>query len=151
MIKMLKKLTIICIILALLPIYSCKSKTSAREIMENFVKAYPLEGRVYFSDSEEWEEGYISDSLFCDAFIWEGDLPEDFALMLNLSVDKPVECGVFYASDAALRDRITESCLERIGIICEGEYSLAFCRGFVFYAVLPDTARAEELFYTLVK
>lgn len=151
MLRMLKKLIIICIIAALLPISGCKREISAREIMGKFVKEYPLLGQVYYSDSPEFDEGYISDGLFLDAFIWEGEMPEEFALMLNSSVDEPCECGVFYASDASERERITESCLERIKLMTDGAYKLLYCKGFVFYAVLPDLDLAEEIFYTIVK
>lgn len=151
MLKILKKLTVICIIAAILPICGCKRETGAREIMEKFVKEYPLSGRVYYSDSPEFEDGYIPPELFLSAFIWEGELPEEFALMLNSSVDEPCECGVFYASDASEMERISESCLERLKLISDGAYKLLYCRGFVFYAVLPDLALAEEIFYTIVK
>lgn len=151
LLKILKKITIICIIAAILPICGCKKKISAREIMEKFVKEYPLFGQVYYSDSPEFDAGYISAELFLDAFIWEGELPEEFALMLNSSVDEPCECGVFYASDASERERISESCLERIKLLSDGAYKLLYCRGFIFYAVLPDLDLAEEVFYAIVK
>ena len=148
--KTVKKLTILCIMLTFLPICSCGRRSSAYEILEEFCKAYSINGAIYRSGALEHEEGYISDELFFAAFTWEGEKPRDFAVFLNRSVDKPLECGVFAFSDAAEREKIRRMCTERAGLLRNGDYALIISDGFVFYAVVDDPSRAEEIFYLVV-
>ena len=137
--------------LTFLPLSSCKSNLCAYEILDRFCRSYPIEGQIYHSGAEEKDAGYISEELFFSAFCIEGRPPRDFAVLLNRSVDKPFECGVFAFSDAGERERLRAMCLERIELLCAGEYTLAISGGFVFYAVVDDPERAEELFYLIVR
>lgn len=142
---MRKTITAFLIICALFGITSCTKIPDAAEMLSEFKELYSAGGTVYTSTAKEGDSGYISSELFRKIYIFDGDVPEEFAVLLNYHADYGAECGVFISQSSYERERIIEMCTERIRLLSRGSENvfITVAGPIVFYSAMPDRALAE--------
>ena len=132
---------------------SCGKNPDAEKMLTEFISIYSVEGVVYTPEREEGDDGYITDELFRKIYVFEGDMPEKFAILLNSHPDSFAECGVFICSGSLERERVVEMCTERVRLLGRGS-DVAFISisgAVVFYSTMPDKARAEAIWNKIVR
>ncbi len=134
-------------------LFSCEKSISCYEFLTEFSAEYPLDGVIYHSSAEEYEDSYLSEELFRTVYIYSGDIPSDFALFLNSRPSRGEECGIFKARDARERRELISMCYERCGLVSErgSEYLVLTSGDFVFYSTLSDNERAKNIFESIIK
>ena len=151
----MKKVILLSVILVwLLPnLFSCGEEINAYEALREFVLAYGAEGVIYSPEIEEGQEGYIPNGLIERIYNYWGEFPENYAVLLNSRTEDFFECGVFVCDDADSLLSIEEACRERIGLLTKGEGQgfIKISRMTVFYAVLEDRERAEEIWREIIR
>ena len=148
---MKKILCIMIILTTLFSVISCSDERSAEELLRAFADAYGVDGVIYSPDVSEGEDGYIDRDLFCRIYAFADELPEDFAILLNLHTDAPLECAVFVCRDAQELSEVREMCEERLRILAVPESSFTVRSDVIlFYSTLPDEKRAREIWYRVI-
>ena len=122
--KAARAVTVFLCIFILLPFILCgcgDKYENAREVYEIFSQAYGdlPRGALYFSEAEEWEDGYLSDetvySLYGDA---EGntefDNVESAAIYLSNTLDTFYEFAIFICYDNYSASEVAKMCHKRI-------------------------------------
>ena len=136
--------------------------SSAEDLAAEFADAYGSlpAGKLYLSEAEEWEEGYISDEL-CAALFGEEQLLLNegdglkFCIWLGESRETAAEFAIFVCGSRSEAERISELCLLRIGRLGSPTYGTAdnsaadsafvtVSGKAVVYAAMPDRASAER-------
>jgi hypothetical protein len=113
--------------------------------MSDFLYSYGIDGVVYSSSASEGDVGYASDKLLSKLFIFEGEFPKNYALLLNSRSDYGAECGFFVCEGESERERVVDMCEERISLLTRGEGGIIISRGrVVFYSTLSDRERSEK-------
>ena len=132
---------------------SCAKTPDADKMLLEFMEIYSAAGVIYTPTAEEGEDGYIEDELFRKIYIFEGAVPERFAILLNFHADSRAECGVFVCQSSEERERVTEMCRERIKLLGQGSESafITVSGAVVFYSTMPDRARAEAIWQKIVR
>ena len=131
---------------------SCGREPSAEEIINEFMAAYGMEGVVYASGKESYEEGYIAEGLIEKIYVYDGEFPEKFALCLNSHSHKGSEVAVFVCRDENERSAVNEMCLERTRLVSENKENVVVVRSgrIIAYSTLEDPKRAEELLRKII-
>ncbi len=125
---------------------SCDSEPRSDVLMADFLYSYGAEGVVYSSSAREGEVGYASRELLGKVYIFEGEFPKSYALLLNSKSGYGSECGFFVAESESERERIVDMCEERLSLLTRGEGGVIISRGrVVFYSSLSDGERAEKI------
>ena len=131
---------------------SCYEEPSAYEKLTEFVRAYGAEGVIYSPFIPEGSDGHLPPLLVEKIYRFSGNLPDNFAVLLNPRTDMFFECGVFVCDGADGLSSVTETCRERVKLLCGGD-----ARGFsrisemtVFYSTLSDRARAERIWREII-
>lgn len=130
--------------LCLFVLSACSPPAPPVDLLSEFVKSYGAEGIIYHSEAKEGDEGYLSPELATLAF-GDRDLPKSYAILLNIHLDTPAECGLFPIDGnrkellelSAARASILDPSGERTHIAIYGDY--------VFYSTLSDRERVEQL------
>ena len=132
---------------------SCRNSVSAIDFITDFAAIYPLEGNVYYSSASKSSDGYISEELFRRIYSYDGQIPEDYAVVLNSRPERGAECGIFKVCSGTDIEAITELCMNRINLLSQRDNKgMVITSGeYVFYSTLDDQTRAKELFYRLIK
>ncbi len=149
----LKKLCIVIVFILLLLLSSCHENRSCSELLSEFGNEYSIYGNMYTVDREFYEEGYISEELFREVYIYSGDIPPDYAIFLNSRPSRGEECGIFSARDADMKEELISMCYERIALISEKNTQgfVMTSENFVFYSTLSDSERAKTIFSQILK
>lgn len=150
----MRKITvvIICIIMLCSSFCSCAKRQDAYEMLCAFSTAYGSEGVIYSPCVSEGREGYIYDGLMDKIYVYSGNLPKNYAVMLNSRTDVFSECGIFVCTNTEM-PYVEEMCLERIKLLAPGE-DFAFVkrsRQICFYSTLRDRDRAEKIFSEIIR
>lgn len=150
---MKKRICFLLIFACVFQLAGCKKSVSAEEILKEFLTSYGIEGTLYSSEREIYEEGYISRELFDKIFITNGEHPRNFALFLNQRSGIGFEAGVFICEGAKEKEFVTEMCLERLGLIAEGEGKRLFISSgdLIFYTNASEKEKAEDLFRKIIR
>lgn len=140
-------------IFAALLLFSCEQKCSAEGLIEEFLYSYGASGVVYSSESTEGEDGYLEDGMTEKIFVYDGDFPENYALLLNFHTDYGAECGVFVCDGADERARVVDMCEERVALLSRGgENGAIICAdNIVFYSTLQDKARVVSVWNKIIR
>ena len=144
---------ILCISLLCPLLSSCAKEPDAYTLLHDFVQVYGAEGIIYSPKMEEGEAGYVYDGLMEKIYIFSGDLPTNYAVLLNSRILDPSECAIFVCTDAEMMTMIEKMCLERIRLLSLGS-DHAFVKrsaNICFYSTLPDRARAERVFSQIIR
>ena len=123
---------------------ACQPPAPPVDLLSEFVKSYGAEGIIYHSEAKEGEEGYLSAELASLAF-GERELPKSYAILLNIHLDTPVECGLFLIEGN--KKELLELSAARTSILDpEGERTyIAIYGDYVFYSTLSDKDRARRI------
>ena len=149
----MKKIVLLVLLLSLTPaLTSCNKSPSAYEMLSDFALLYGIEGVIYSSTVPEGEAGFADENLFCGIFLYDGKMPQNYALYLNSHAEYGSECGVFVCADAAERIRISDACRERMRQLKGGDRSLLLISyNTVFYSTLTDKEEAERLWCKIIR
>lgn len=149
----MKKLFFLFIILLLaLSFSSCKKEASAEEMLREFIYSYGVEGIVYTPTARLGEQGYVYDGLTEKIFVYSGEFPQNYAVLLNFRSSYGGECGVFVCDDSEEWQAVSEMCEERVALLSRGEGGIVLrSRGVIFYSTLDDSKRAEEIWYKILR
>lgn len=145
--------TVFLALAALTALASCAKAPDPEKMLSEFIGLYSASGVIYSSECSEGENGYIDEELFRKIYIFEGELPRDYAIFLNSHTDYGAECGVFVCDGAEERDRVLDMCSERVRLLGRGNEAVFISRSgnVVFYSTMPDRARAEEIWYKIIR
>ena len=148
----MKKIALFLILVMLISLVSCEREYLADELISDFVSAYRAEGVIYSYSVMEGELGYVCDGFLERIFVFYGELPRNFALLLNSHADYGAECGVFVCDGIDELEIVSEACLERMRILDKsGEYSLLIrTKNTVFYSTLRDKERAGNIWRQII-
>ena len=142
---MKRLLSVFVILIMIFSLVCCEEKVSADTLMSEFLRSYGIDGVVYSSSAKEGDVGYASGELLSKLFIFEGDFPESYALLLNARSDNGTECGFFVCENEGEREQVIDMCEERLSLLTRGEGGIIISRGrVVFYSSLSDSERAEN-------
>lgn len=150
---MKKTIAFIILFALLLSPISCKSEPNAYKMLSEFVSAYGADGIIYSPTIEEGNDGYIRAGLVESIYLFSGNFPENYAILLNARTDLSSECGLFVCTDAEMLGAVEEMCIERIKLICQGD-SRAFIKQsgeILFYSTMQDRERAEKIFNEIIR
>ena len=150
---MRKTIALVLLILSILfCFFSCVKNPDAEKMLSEFLNIYSASGVIYTPECEEGDSGYISEELFRKIYVFDGNIPERFAILLNFHADYGAECGVFVCHGSEERERVVEMCTERIRLLGRGgDYAFISVNGpIVFYSTMPERARAEEIWCKIV-
>ncbi len=149
----MKKLCIVILIAVCLILSSCSDGISPYELMSRLGREYPVSGVLYHSGVLPHESGYLGEELFKSVYIYSGDMPEDFAVYLNMRPGRGGECGAFSAGDAEVRRTLVSMCYERCRLVAENESDILVLTSgnLVFYSTLSDPVRARKIFDSIIK
>ncbi len=133
--------------------FSCAKSLDAEAMLTEFTELYTAVGTVYTPTAKEGDAGYIDDELFRKIYIFEGDIPERFALLLNYHADFGAECGVFISYSSEERERLVEMCTERIRLVGRGGDGafITVTGPVIFYSTMPDRARVEGIWSKIIR
>ena len=150
---MKKGIAFILIVISALSLVGCKKEASAEKILDEFLLMYGGEGTVYSSDKSITDEGYITEDVLSKAYVYEGDFPKNFAILLNSRTAKGFECGVFICEGEDERATVLEMCRERLDLLSERAEEGIFVRSgnLVFYTTASDKKRAEEIIKKIIR
>ena len=148
----MKRLVCVGVLLfTLFSVISCAPSRSATELLCAFVDAYGAEGVIYSPTIPEGDDGYIDRALFDRIYLTRGELPEDFAVLLNSHTDSRAECAVFICRDGAELERVYSMCEERLRLLAVPESSFIIrCGSILFYSTLPEPERARRVWYRVI-
>jgi len=147
--KLTNKVISLAVIFSLLTMLtSCKRQRGAEDILREFCLAYPIEGEIFVSLSDN--EGAYTDSesiisLFGDGF----EPPHEYALIINSKINTVTEIAVFIIQSSAQRGHVSRFASERITFLESFLDSEGFMirHGDVFvYGFVEDKERAVRIF-----
>ena len=81
---MRKTVAVILLVSVLSLFFSCAKNPDAEKMLAEFTELYSATGTVYTPHANEGEDGYIDEELFRRIYIYEGELPRNFAILLFL-------------------------------------------------------------------
>lgn len=149
---MKKIILFFCVLVLCFSFFSCAPQPSSYDMLSDFMLTYGIDGVIYTPNLSEWEDGYITDELFGKIYIYEGRVPENYALFLNSYADYGSECAVFVCKDVEEREDIIEMCEERISLFGKGDKAFIVCAdNIIFYSTLSDKVRAEEVWRKIIR
>ena len=130
--------------LCLFILSSCSEPLPPVDLLSEFVSSYGAEGVIYHSEAKAGENGYLSPELASLAF-GDRELPSSYAILLNVHLDLPTECGLFLIEGD--RRECIELCTVRTSLLDKsGERSFISIYGdYIFYSTLSDKERAKRL------
>ena len=140
-------------LLLLLSLFSCNKTLVAEELLEDFLYVYGVSGVVYSPSAREWEDGYAGDGLMQKIYVYDGEFPQNYALLLNSRADRSVEAAVFVCDSEYECTRVMEMCLERLKLI-SGDSSEAYIyrsSNIIFYSTFDDDGAVEDAWIKIIK
>lgn len=141
---MKKTILLLLILSTLLSLASCGEEPSPKEMLSELSSVLSLEGVIYSPDVPEGGDGYITEELFSDIFLYYGEPPKSYAIMLNSRTDTPTECAVFVCSGTVELHAVIDACNERMKLLTAKERGLLIVSGsIVFYSTLEDRDRVR--------
>ena len=137
----------------LLNLTSCAQEHDALDLLSEFVDAYGADGVIYSPKIAEGNAGYITEGLIESVYVFSGDLPENYAIMLSSGTESFSECGVFVCDGGEDLLSVEEMCLERIKLLCgrDGRGFVKISGMTVFYSTMKDRERAEMLWREIIR
>ncbi len=148
---MKKTFFLLLLIVCTFTLVSCSDSRSSDELMSDFLSSYGADGVVYSRACAEGEYGYIDSELFHKIYVYEGEMPADFAVFLSSHTDSDSECGIFVCRDAAERIAVEQMCLERIELLVSDNSFISRRGNTVFYSTMSDRARAERIWQSIIR
>ena len=131
---------------------SCSAEPTARDMLSDFCVAYGVEGIIYSPDIKEGKDGYITARMFSDIYLFYGDPPENYAVMLNSRTDVSAECGTFVSQNDAELSALEAMCYERIALLGAPESSIVIRSGAtVFYSTFSNSKRVSEIWGAIIR
>ena len=150
----MKKTIILFLVLTMLSsLAACGRTPSAKALLSDFLSVYSVEGVIYSPDKSIGEDGYVYDGLMERIYVYEGDFPRDYAILLNSRLSDFSECGVFVCESDNEREAVEEMCAERIRLLLGGREGGLLMRSgrIVFYSTLEDSERCESVFRKIIR
>ena len=149
---MRKILIFLTLFFLLIALNSCARELDATELLSEFVYTYGAEGVIYSPHVSEGSDGFVYEGLTERIFVYDGEFPENYAVLLNSRAGYGGECGVFVCEDADEWEMVSDICRERVALLSGGEGGLIIrSRGVIFYSTLKDNERAEDIWYKIMR
>ena len=150
---MKKTLYLVCIALSVLQLFSCAKRLSANDLLSEFADLYCLDGVIYSPEKKVGEEGYVYEGLMERVYTYEGNFPENYAVILNARTDFSSECGVFVCVDATQRGMIEQMCRDRIILLTgDSDGGIIIRSGLVvFYSTLDGGENVENAWKKIIR
>jgi len=140
------------LVFSLVSFSSCNREPSAKDLLSDYCVALGIDGLIYSPEIKEGRDGYITHELFSDIYLFYGEVPKNYAVMLNSRTDMSAECGVFVSSNAATLTVFEEMCRERLNVLGaaeEGVIIRSSCS--VFYSTFQDSEKTREIWSTIIR
>ena len=134
-------------------LFSCKKALSAEELLKDFLDVYGASGVIYSPRFSEGEDGYISDALIKKIYLYDGEFPKNYALLLNSRADRSVEAAVFVCDGEYECSRVLEMCLERLNLISDDTSEVYIYRSanLIFYSTFEDGKTVEDVWVKIIR
>jgi len=148
---------ILALLLALALVFSalsgCGAVRDPDEMLSELAKTAKLEGVIYSSEKREGEDGYMTEELFCRIYLYEGEPPKAYAVLLNSHPTYGAECGAFLYESEDERQRLTDMCEERMALLSEGGENRLLIRsgGVIFYSTHGEPKLIEKLWREIIR
>ncbi len=152
--RIMKKLFgFIILILSVMSLSSCTAEPSAEKMIGEFKELCGAEGIIYSPRKQLGEEGHIPEDLTKKIYLYDGDFPRNYAILLNSHSHKGSEAAIFVCQSEDERQKVTEMCLERIRIVADKKENAVIIRSgnIIAYSTLEDKELAERLLYKIIR